>query len=69
MEKEVVKITVAQKDLLVGKKFKPESFFNPTRDINGDWFISIEEQQQNNHPDFWWIADLSRAVVTLDTIQ
>lgn len=36
-------LTPEQKDLLEGRKFLKDSFFNPTEDADGNWFISIEE--------------------------
>ena len=52
------KLTIEQKDLLVGQLFAPASYFNPVQDINGDWFISGEEVDQCVNPDFKWVTTL-----------
>jgi hypothetical protein len=51
-------LTIEQKDLLVGQPFAPASIFNPIQDINGDWFISPQEVDQCENPDFLWVKDL-----------
>ena len=33
-------ITELEKDILVGKKFETDSFFNPIQDLNDNWVIS-----------------------------
>jgi len=38
----VRQITAVQKDSLVGQTYDGMQFFNPTLDINGNWFISNE---------------------------
>lgn len=40
------KLTLEQKELLVGVEFIPNNYFNPVQDVNGDWFISKEEVEQ-----------------------
>ncbi len=40
----VRKLTIEQKDLLIGKVWGYENqIFNPVLDVNGNWFISNEE--------------------------
>lgn len=39
----VYKLTIEQKNALVGQTYDGIQFFNPTLDIDGNWFISIEE--------------------------
>jgi hypothetical protein len=36
-------ITESQANQLKGQEFAPDSFFNPTQDGSGKWFISPEE--------------------------
>ncbi len=52
------KLTIEQKDLLVGQQFAPASYFGPVQDINGDWFISDQEVNQCINPDFQWVKSL-----------
>jgi hypothetical protein len=33
-------ITELQKDILVGKQFEQDSYFNPIQDLNDNWIIS-----------------------------
>jgi hypothetical protein len=39
----VYKLTIEQKDTLIGETYDNVQFFNPTLDADGEWFISIEE--------------------------
>ena len=39
----VYKLTIEQKDQLVGQKWNEDVFFNPAQDADGNWFISVEE--------------------------
>ena len=52
------KLTIEQKDLLVGQLFAPSSYFGPVQDINGDWFISEQEVSGCVNPDFMWVKTL-----------
>ena len=52
------KLTLSQKELLTGKQFTTDSYFNPITDINGDWFISKEEIKNCNNEEFIWVKDL-----------
>ena len=36
-------LTEEHKDLLTGQAWDSETYFNPTIDANGNWFISQEE--------------------------
>ena len=40
------KITEAQKNELENQPFSDNQYYNPVQDINGDWFISIEEYKE-----------------------
>ena len=33
-------LTQQQKDILVGKQFETDSYFNPIQDLNNNWIIS-----------------------------
>jgi hypothetical protein len=33
------KITEEQANEFIGREFSPNSYYNPVKDINGDWFI------------------------------
>jgi hypothetical protein len=57
----VRKLTIEQKDLLIGKIWGYENqIFNPILDADGNWFISIEEVNGCTHENgaFEWIHDL-----------
>jgi hypothetical protein len=56
----VYKLTIEQKDLLNGQKWNNQTFFNPTLDADGNWFISIEEVNGCTHENgaFEWIHEL-----------
>ena len=51
-------LTIEQKDLLTGKQYTTDSFFNPVQDINDNWVISQEEIDQNTNEEFSWLSDL-----------
>ena len=42
----VVKLTQEQAEQLQGVEFVADNLFNPVLDADGNWFISIEEQDQ-----------------------
>jgi hypothetical protein len=52
-------LTIEEKDLLVGKQYAPDSFFNPIQDINGNWIISTEEINQNTNENFDWLKNIN----------
>ena len=52
---QVVKITQEQKDLLVGQTWDGVTFFNPTIDADGQYFVSQEEVNGCNKPAFQWL--------------
>ena len=43
---QVVLLTLNQKQSLEGIEFKEDNLFNPIQDINNNWIISEEEQEQ-----------------------
>jgi hypothetical protein len=52
----VRKLTIEQKDLLIGKVWGYENqIFNPVLDANGNWFISNEEVNGCDKPEFQWL--------------
>jgi hypothetical protein len=51
----VGKLTTEQKDLLIGKEFSVDSFFNPIQDLNNNWVISKQEMDSKK---FDWLKDL-----------
>jgi len=53
----VAQLTQEQVEQLQGVEFAPDSFFNPILDANGNYIISIEEQEQC---DIQWVKDLPR---------
>jgi hypothetical protein len=56
----VYKLTLEQKDALIGQKWNEDAFFNPQLDANGNWFISVEEVNGCTHENgaFEWIHEL-----------
>ena len=54
----VLKITEEQKDILVGKQFDTDCYFNPVLDNNGNWFISLEEREYNKNEEINWLNGL-----------
>lgn len=53
---QVVKIpTIELKDSLIGQTWDEVQFFNPTLDADNNWFISQEEVNGCNKPEFQWL--------------
>lgn len=52
---QVVKITETQKDLLIGQTWDGVTFFNPIIDADGQYFVSQEEVNGCNKPEFQWL--------------
>jgi hypothetical protein len=52
-------LTLEQKELLQGKWYSPDSYYNAITDINDNWIISVEEMQSTSNPDTMWVKDLN----------
>jgi len=55
---EVYKLTIEQKEALVGQTYDGLQYFNPVLDADNNWFISIEEINYCNKEEFSWINNL-----------
>jgi hypothetical protein len=55
-------LTIHQKDSLIGQLVCPDVYFNPTLDVNEDWFISSQEIDNSIYPEHEWIKDLTLSV-------
>ena len=53
-------LTEQQKELLVGKEYIKDSYFNPIQDINDNWIISEEEVLTADNEDILWVKDLEQ---------
>jgi hypothetical protein len=51
------KLTQSQADALHGQLYAPDSYFNPTKDKSGEYFIFNEVEQCSNEQ-FMWVRDL-----------
>lgn len=51
-------LTDSQKQTLIGKEYKPNCYFNPIQDANGNWVISNDEVIQCINPTFVWVNEL-----------
>jgi hypothetical protein len=56
---QVVLLTGAQKDELIGQLYEEDSYFNPIQDLNDNWIISVEEIEQCVTPEFMWVKELT----------
>ena len=52
----VYKLTIEQKDQLIGQTWDGVQYFNPTQDADGNWFISNEEV--NGCTTIGWLSTL-----------
>jgi hypothetical protein len=48
-------LTEEQKNQLVGQQFSPDCYFNPIKDGNNNWIISIEEIEAS---DILWLKQI-----------
>ena len=55
-------LTINQKDSLDGQLVCPDVYFNPTLDVNQDWFISQQEVNTSIYPEHDWIKDLTLSI-------
>jgi hypothetical protein len=55
---EVYKITIEQKEALIGQTYDDVQYFNPMLDADNNWFISIEEVNNCTNESFQWVKDL-----------
>lgn len=62
MQELVAILTVHQKDSLVGQLVCPDVYFNPTLDVNQDWFISSQEIDNSIYPEHEWVKDLTLSI-------
>jgi len=51
-------LTQEQKDLIVGKEYTTDSYFNPIQDLNDNWIISVEEMEYCDNQEYIWTKDL-----------
>jgi hypothetical protein len=51
-------LTTLQADSLVGQEFKPNEFFSPMQDANGNFVLSLIEANDCTNPEFIWVKDL-----------
>ena len=54
----IVILTTEQAEQLKGVEFVTDNFFNPIQDLNNNWVISDEEQ---NQCDIKWLKDLPKS--------
>ena len=52
-----IKLTVEEKDSLVGKLDHQNSFYHPIKDVEDNWFISFQEIYNTNNHDTMWVKD------------
>lgn len=53
-------LTEQQKELLVGKEYIKDSYFNPIQDINDNWIITEEEVFTAQNEDVLWVKVLEQ---------
>lgn len=54
----VALLTTEQKELIAGQYCNTDCKFNPIKDKNENWIISLEEINQCTNEDFAWVKDL-----------
>jgi len=56
--RQVRKLTIEQKNTILGGKWDDTTYFNPTLDADNNWFISNEEAEGCINEEFFWVKDL-----------
>lgn len=51
-------LTISQKETLQGKEYRPNCWFNPIEDNDGNWVISNEEVSQCVNPTVMFVKSL-----------
>jgi|688.fasta_scaffold2864404_1 hypothetical protein len=59
-------ITELQKNILVGKQFEQDSFFNPIQDLNKNWIIS--EIEYYHCLGLWYLDELNAELVFITSL-
>lgn len=54
----VAKLTQQQADEIIGVQYKPDCYFNPIQDANGNWVISNDEVIQCANLSVMWVNEL-----------
>lgn len=54
----VALLTEEQKDLITGKTYAPDSYFNALKDNDGNWVISTQEVDGCTNEEFAWVKEL-----------
>lgn len=60
-------ITEIQKNILVGKQFETDSFFNPIQDLNDNWIIS--EIEYYYCLGLWYLDELNSELVFIKDLS
>ena len=60
-------ITELQKDILVGKQFEMDSFFNPIQDLNNNWIIS--EIEYYYCLGLWYLDELNAELIFIKDLS
>jgi hypothetical protein len=63
------KLTIEQKDLLVGQQFASDQYFNPVPDIDGVYFIFEGEVDGCVNEEFMWVKNLPEAEYVPPTVE
>lgn len=51
-------LTQEQKELLINKEFKKDSYFKPLEDNEGNWILSEYEVENCDNSEFEWLKKL-----------
>jgi hypothetical protein len=60
-------ITELQKDILIGKQFEIDSYFNPIQDLNDNWIIS--EIEYYYCLGLWYLDELNSELVFIKDLS
>ncbi len=60
-------ITELQKDILLGKEFEIDSFFNPIQDLNDNWIIS--EIEYYYCLGLWYLDELNLELIFIKDLS
>jgi hypothetical protein len=58
----IAKLTIAEKDSVLGIKYDGIQYFNPVQDADENWVISEEEINNCTNVDYQWVKSLTLSV-------
>ena len=53
-------LTAEEKEAIEGKRYAKGRYFTPVQDEDGNWVLHLEQINNNQNIDFWWLIHLQK---------